>query len=272
MRHRLRCTAAFALMMLAGARHARAQSLPDKLPVDWNDEGLVVGQIVGGWAIGLSTAGDYTKPKVGRKEPDGGIYRGLILFKRGEGEHELKDLHNLGFTFPIGRKFAVKKGEITMLGMMTVLPDRQDPTRKKYSLAVVDNTEEIMDFLRRTYPAVLAGHENAKVVLAPANWVPSTRVAAIRNRIAVNEARRTKRQGQFWVAGIAGTIAEVSVTGDSVRVLRFLPPVTYEEPITYSYDEKGVLTFAALGSKWRVVNNVVEPLTDGYPPASGRQR
>ena len=262
MRHDLRRSAALAVIILAAVAQAHAQDPSDKLPVDWKDEGLVVGQIVGGWSIGLSTAGDYTKPRVGRKEPDGGLYRGLILFKRGEGEHELKDLHNLGFTFPIGRKFTVRKGEITMLGMMAVLPDRRDSTHKKYTLAVIDNTDEIMDFLRRNYPSVLAGHEDAKVVLAPANWVPNTRLAAIRNRIAVSNARQVKRQGQFWVAGIAGTIAEVNVTGDSVRVLRFLPPVTYEEPITYGYDDKGMLTFAALRSRWRVVNGVVEPVAD----------
>jgi len=260
--YRLRFIPAVGLLLLAGVRDGRAQDIPDKLPVKWDGQGLVVGQIVGGWEVGLSTAGGYTKPRVGRKEPDGGIYRGLILFKRGEGEHELKDLHNLGFTFPIGRKFETKRGEITMLGMMIVIPNAQD--RKQYRIAVIDNTDEIMDFLRRTYPAVLAGREDAKVVLAPANYLPSTRVTALRTRVAQIEARRTKRQGRFWVAGIAGTIAEVSVAGDSVRVLRFLPPVTYEEPIVNSYDEKGVLTFAALRSKWRVANGVAEALTDTH--------
>ncbi len=248
--------AAVTCMTLIDSRDAAAQNIPE----NWDDQGLVVGQIVGTDEYGLATSfAMETKLTVGRQQPDGGVFRGLILFKRGAGEHELRSVYQGAVSLPIGRKFETKKGQITLLGMMFCVPDPQN--KKEYRIVVFDNTDETLDFLRRVYPGVLAGHADAPVVLPQGNYLPKERLSALRRLEARDQARKTKRQGQFWVAGIAGTLAEVNVTGDSVQVLRFLPPVTYEEFLVNSYDDQGVLTFSSSKERWRVVNGGVEAPT-----------
>ena len=248
--------AALACMTLSDARDAPAQTIPE----NWDDQGLVVGQIVGTDQYGLATSfAMETKLTVGRQQPDGGVFRGLILFKHVAGEHELRSVYQGAVSLPIGRKFETKKGQITLLGMMFCVPDPQN--KREYRIVVFDNTDETLDFIRRVYPAVLAGHADAPVVLPQGNYLPKERLAALRRLEARDQARKTKRQGQFWVAGIAGTLAEVNVTGDSVQVLRFLPPVTYEEFLVNSYDDQGVLTFSSSKERWRVVNGGVEAPT-----------
>ncbi len=238
-------------MILIDARDAPAQRIPE----NWDGQGLVVGQIAGTDQYGLATRWE-TKLTVGRRQPDGGMFRGLILFKRGAGEHELQSVYQGAVSLPIGRKFETKTGQITILGMMICVPNPQN--KKEYHIVVFDNADETLDFIRRVYPGVLAGHATAPAVLAQGNYLPKERLAAWRTLVARDEARKTKRQGQFWVAGKAGTLAEVNITGDSVQVVRFLPPVTYEEFLVSSYDDQGVLTVSSSKERWRVVNGGVE--------------
>jgi hypothetical protein len=148
---------------------------------------------------------------------------------------------------------------------------KQAGTREGYRVLAFDNRDETMDYLRRTYPQLLAGHEGAEVVLAPGEYLPIEKLVELRTAVATNEARHAKREGQFWVAGSAGTIAEVKVAGDGVRVLRFLPPVTYHEPMLNSWDAQGVLTFASASQKWRVVNGAVESVpVESVPKQASR--
>ena len=248
---------AAACVALAAATTARAQK-----PPDWDDEGLVVGQVAGTSAFGLATSAEVPVAlTVGRRAPTGGsVHRGYVLFKHREGDVELKDLFGTDgravVHLPIGREFAVQKGAITVVGLLYFVQKPED--RKAFRVIAFDNREETIDYLRRTHPDIVAGHDSAAVVLAPGTYLPMERLVQLRTAIARQEARRTKRQGGFWVAGHAGTLAEVTVTGDSVDVLRFLPPVTYEEPLVNSYDERGVLSFAARARVWRVVNGKVE--------------
>jgi hypothetical protein len=227
-------------------------------------QGLVVGQVAGMSAFGLATSAAVPVAlTVGRFPPTGGsVHRGYVLFKRGEGNHKLTDLFGTNgrvvVHLPIGREFAVRKGEITVLGLMYFLQNPDD--KKAFRVVAFDNREETIDYLRRTHPAVIAGHDSAAVVLAPGNYLPMERLVQLRTAVARQEARRAKRQGQFWVAGRAGTLAEVQVTGDSVQVLRFLPPATYQEPLRNAYDAQGVLTFASQTQQWRVVNGAVEEI------------
>jgi hypothetical protein len=268
---RLQVTALAALvpLVLFDARAASGQKLPEK----WDGDGLVVGQIVGTFEYGLAIDSEkWTKIRVGRRNPDGGVFRGLIIFKRGEGDHELasiySDIGSTGVAVPIERKFETKKGQITVLGLMVCVPNPQN--RKQYRIVPIENTDETLDFIRRVYPAVLAGREEATVVPAPGSYLPKDRLVGLRTTVARIQARRTKRQGRFWVAGMAGTIAEVNVKGDSVRVLRFLPPVTYQEPIMNTYDDEGILTFSAFTRKWRVVNGQVEEITEAKTDGAAR--
>jgi len=246
------------LLLGAATATAHAQALPER----WDDEGLVVGQIAGLSHFGVSTWSNGTMAgvTVGRRRLGAGsLYNGCVLFKRREGEHKLTNAYGVRTSsvleLPVGRELVVRKGEITVFGLLYFLPNPENP--KAFAVVAFDNREETIDFLRRTYPTVLTGHDSAAVVLAPGNYLPMERLVQLRTGIARHEARRTQRQGQFWVAGRAGTLAEVKVVGDSVDVLRFLPPATYQEPLVNGYDEQGVLTFAAQAQKWRVVNGVV---------------
>jgi hypothetical protein len=261
--------AGFSCLTIVDASTAHGQKIPEK----WDRDGLVVGQIAGTHQFGLTIGSEkWTKVRVGRRNPDGGVFHGLILFKRGEGEHELasiySDVGGSGTVVPIGRKFETTRGQITVLGLMACIPNPEN--KKQYRIITFDNTDETLDFIRRTYPEVLEGHEGATVVRAPGDYLPKERLVILRTGIARVTARKTGRQGQFWVAGIAGTIAEVNVKGDSVKVLRFIPPVTYREPVFNTYDEQGTLTFSAYGQKWRVVNGVVEELVDRVPGGASR--
>ena len=257
----MRCRSARTLAVLAcltlGATTATAQRVPD-----WDEEGLVVGQVAGLSPFGVATSGAVpVAVTVGRRAPGGGsVFRGYVLFKQKEGDHKLTDVFGSNgrgaIHFPVGRELAVRRGEITVLGLLYFLKGPEDS--KAFRVVAFDNRDETIDYLRRTHPSVLAGHDSAAVVLAPGKYLPMEGLVQLRTSIARHEARRTKRQGQFWVAGSAGTLAEVEVSGDSVDVLRFLPPATYQEPLVNSYDEQGVLTFSAQVQKWRLVNGVVE--------------
>src|SRR5688500_8269286 len=122
----LYAVAGFSCLTIVDARAAGGQKVPEK----WGNDGLVVGQIAGTAQFGLSIGSEkWTKLRVGRRNPDGGVFRGLILFKRGEGEHELasiySDVGGRGVAIPIGRKFEATKGQITVLGLMACIPNPQ---------------------------------------------------------------------------------------------------------------------------------------------------
>jgi hypothetical protein len=247
---------ALAFLTVGAVSPCAAQKIPD-----WSEEGLVVGQVAGVSAFGLATSAEVPVAlTVGRRAPTGGsVFRGQVLFKHKEGNVQLTDLFGTNgrgvVHLPIGRELPVQKGEITVVGLMYFVQKPDD--RKAFLVVAFDNRDETMDYLRRMHPAMLAGHDSAAVVLAPGKYLPMERLVQLRTEIAQQEARRTNRQGQFWVAGRAGTLAEVQVAGDSVQVLRFLPPATYQEPLRNTYDDQGVLTFASAMQRWRIVNGVV---------------
>src|SRR4051812_19255935 len=123
MRHiSLRTVAAVACLTLGATSTAAAQKAPD-----WDEEGLVVGQVAGMSAFGLATSGEVPVAlTVGRRAPTGGsVHRGYVLFKHKEGDVKLTDLFGTNgravVHLPVGREFAVRKGEITVLGLMYFL-------------------------------------------------------------------------------------------------------------------------------------------------------
>jgi hypothetical protein len=255
----------------AGSTKDAPKPVVERIPDRWkDDQGLVVGQLAGTWGFGLATASvdDLAvglAVKGGGRLAGNGLFRGFVLFTRREGDVTLSGAYasvaNWDMRLPIGRKFEAKKGQITVLGLMYFR--KQAGTREGYQIFAFDNRDETMDYLRRSYPQLLAGHEGAQVVLAPGDYLPLEKLVELRTAIAKNEARFAKREGKFWVAGSAGTIAEVKVAGDSVQVLRFLPPVTYHEPMLNSWDAQGTLTFGSQSQKWRVVNGAVEAVPPG---------
>jgi hypothetical protein len=245
-----------------------APTVVERIPERWKDEdGLVVGQIAGTWQFGVATMGGKgltTGVAVRGARPTGnGLFRGVVIFTRREGDVTLSGAYaSVGGTdqrLPIGRTFEVRRAQITVLGLMYF--QKQAGTREGYRILAFDNRDETMDYLRRTYPQLLAGHASAQVVLAPGDYLPMEKLAELRTAVATAEARRAKREGRFWVAGSAGTIAEVKVAGDSVDVLRFLPPVTYHEPMLNSWDAQGALTFSSATHRWHIVNDTVVELS-----------
>ena len=260
---------AAALLLAAAASPSFAQAPAERIPERWNDaEGLVVGQLAGTWPLGVATMGGDgldvgVAVKGGGGRPAGnGMFRGVVLFTRKPGDVTLSGAYasvgGMDRQLPIRRKLEAKQGQITALGLMYFQP--QPGSREGYQVVAFDNRDETIDYLRRTYPQLLAGHDGAPVVLAAGDYLPKEKLVELRTSIAKSEARRAKRAGQFWVAGSAGTIAEVKVAGDSVQVLRFLPPVTYHEPMLNSWDAQGTLTFSSTTHRWRVVDGTVEAL------------
>ena len=268
-----------ATLLLAAAAPARAQSPAadstkdaprtiEQIPDRWkDDDGLVIGQIGGTSDLGVSTWGGVGLTGVAvnggwRPLKGKGLFRGFVLFTRGEGQAELARVYAVrGATtmqLPMKREFSTRKGQITVLGLLYF---RKTPgVENGYQLFAFDNRDETVDYLRRTYPQLLAGHDGAEVVLAPGKYLGMEKLVAFRTALATYEARHAKRQGQFWLATRAGTIAEVKVVGDSVQLLRFLPPVTYQEPLLNTWDAQGALTFSSGTHRWRVANGAVEEL------------
>ena len=270
-----------AALLLAAATPALAQgpaAVVERIPERWkDDEGLVVGQLAGTWSFGVATMGgdgleSGVAVKGGGGRPAGnGLFRGVVLYTRRGGESTLSGAYatvgGMDRILPIRRKLEAKPGHVTVLGLMSF---QKDPgTREGYRIVAFDNRDETMDYLRRTYPQLLAGHDSTRVVLAPGDYQPKEKLVELRIAVAKHEARLAKRQGQFWVAGSAGTIAEVKVTGDSAQVLRFLPPVTYHEPMLNSWDAQGTLTFSSMTHRWRVVGGNVEQLP---PPGTSARK
>ncbi|MGH7638717.1 MAG: hypothetical protein ACREOK_13800, partial [Gemmatimonadaceae bacterium] len=233
-------------------RDAFAQKFPEK----W-DQGLVIGQIINTTPYGLITdIEDFTRISVGRRDADGGVSYGLVAFKAKEGMHELKSIYNARVVIPINRKFEARKGHITILGLMALMPNPEN--REQFRVVQFDNADETLEFVKRTHPQLLAGHEDATILPGPGPYLSRERLVAVRTNVARIEARKSKKQGRFWVAGMAGTIAEVDVAGDSIRVLRFLPPMTYQEPLISKWDDAGTLSFGTYDRFWRVVDGKVE--------------
>ena len=261
-----------AALFVAAATPVLAQEparVVERIPDRWtDDQGLVVGQLAGTWNLGVATMGGDgleagVAVKGGGGRPAGnGLFRGVVLLTRNAGEVTLSGAYatigGMDRHLPIRRKLEARKGQVTVLGLMYF--QKQPGTREGYQVVAFDNRDETIDYLRRTYPQLLAGHDSAQVVLAPGEYLPKEKLVELRTAVAANEARHAKRQGQFWVAGSAGTIAEVKVAGDSVQVLRFLPPVTYHEPMMNSWDAQGTLTFSSMTHRWRVVDGAVEQL------------
>lgn len=277
-------------LLLAAAAPARAQGPAadstkdaprtiENIPDRWkDDDGLVVGQIGGTSDLGVSTWGGAGLTGVAvnggwRPLKGNGLFRGVVLFTRGEGVSKLARVYARRGTstsqLPIEREFSVKKGQITVLGLLYF---RKIPGEERgYQLFAFDNRDEAIDYLRRTYPQLLAGHDGAEVVLAPGKYLGMDRLVAFRTALAKDAARRAKRPGQFWLATRAGTIAEVKVAGDSVQVLRFLPPATYQEPLVNTWDAQGALTFSSMTHRWRVANGVVEELSPPVDQQTARK-
>lgn len=236
----------------------------ERIPERWKEgDALVVGQVAGTWQFGVATMGGKgltTGVAVKGARPSGnGLFRGVILFTHREGEVTLSGAYaSVGGQdqrLPIRRTFNATRGQVAVLGLLYF--QKQAGTREGYQVLTFDNREETIDYLRRTYPQLVAERANAQFVLAPGDYLPMEKLVELRTSIAQTEARHAKRDGQFWVAGSAGTIARVKVTGDSVQVLGFLPPVTYHEPMLNSWDEQGVLTFSSATHRWRIVDDKV---------------
>lgn len=257
----MRCLNRAAALALVLSLFTAGDAVAQKFPERWDKDGLVVGQLAGTSDFLLTADWErWAKLTVGHRDADGGIFSGMIVFKRGEGEYELKAVHSraANIRLPLDRIFETKKRQITVLGLMVLAKTPGHATQ--FRVFMFENTDETMDFIRREYPELLEGHEDAEIIQAPGRYLPKERLEAFRKALAKAQAKRQNRQGRFWVAARAGTIAEVNVAGDSVNVLRFLPPVTYQEPLTNSYDEQGVLTFGTPSRQWRVVNGAVEEI------------
>lgn len=262
-----------ALVSVAGAAQgpadptAGASAVGERSPVRWNrTDALLVGQVAGTWAFGVATMGGKGLTSGvavrGARPAGNGLFHGVVLFTHREGRVTLSGAYaSVGGQdqrLPIGRTFEAKGGQIIVLGLMHFVKDAG--TLESHRVVAFDNREETMDYLRRTYPDLLAGNETPQVVLAPGEYQPMEKLVELRIAIASAEARQAKRGGRFWVAGGAGTIAEVKVAGDSVQVLRFLPPVTYHEPVMNRWDAQGTLTFSSMTRRWTVSDGRVVEL------------
>ena len=152
----------------------------------------------------------------------------------------------------LNRPFSCGEGDIVFLGLAYYGPSGP---------ILFENSDESIAYLRKWFPQTLVGMESARLVRAPGKYLPYEKLQDLRKQLAAQRAFHLKRQGRFYVAANAGTLAEIEVSGSQVRVLQLLPPATYQDIAFNEYDETGSLQFSGIGTpKYRVVKGTVEQL------------
>jgi hypothetical protein len=236
-----------------------------EIPLEWQDQGLVIGELANGASIGFMNL-DHMDIAIDSHTPSGGIFNSVVMFKRQPGEHMFSDIFVTGYagpnmrrmtSIPIKRKFTTKANEITYLGMMFFM---QEPTdKKKFRILIFDNRDEILPYMVKNYPDLMKGRESAPINRGEGPYLSKENLMEFRHELAKHQALKNKRQGKFFVAAPAGTLAEVEVKGTDVKVLRLLPPVTFMDIHFNQYDEQGNLSFKGVGPKlFKVINGEVQ--------------
>jgi hypothetical protein len=104
---------------------------------------------------------------------------------------------------------------------MACIPNPEN--KKQYRIVTFDNTDETLDFIRRTYPEVLEGHEGATVVRVPGDYLPKERLVLLRTGIAA--FRRARPELEVGAVGPAGGRA----SGDSSALRGHAPQACLRE-------------------------------------------
>ncbi len=178
--------------------------------------GLVVGQVVG---IGRLSQWSIYKDVLINDRKRSKVVNGFIAVPLSPGEYSFTGLYDetqsstgtyiyrYMTTLPIKRKFTIRPGEVTNLGLLVLYPDPNDKEQKKFLRFFVDNTADMKHFLKTAYPLLAPKLRVDSMTLAPGDLTPANLLELLRKDIAMKEVAASGGYAAY-VAGHVGTLAE----------------------------------------------------------------
>lgn len=187
--------------------------LPDNLI---SGSGLVVGQVAG---VGRLSQWSIYKDVLINDRKKSKVVNGFIAVPLSPGEYTFSSLYDetststgtyiyrYMTTLPIKRKFTIRAGEVTNLGLLVLYPDPNDKEQKKFLRFFVDNTADMKHFLKTAYPLLAPKLRVDAMTLAPGDLIPANLLELLRKDIAMKEVVASGGYAAY-VAGDVGTLAE----------------------------------------------------------------
>jgi hypothetical protein len=178
--------------------------------------GLVVGQVVG---VGRLSQWSIYKDVLINDRKRSKVVNGFIAIPLSPGEYSFSSLYDETSTssgtyiyrhmttLPIKRKFTIRPGEVTNLGLLVLYPDPNDKEQKKFLRFFVDNTADMKHFLKTAYPLLAPKLRVDSMTLAPGDLIPANLLELLRKDIAMKEVVASGGYAAY-VAGDVGTLAE----------------------------------------------------------------
>lgn len=222
--------AAVVLLLIVVAGCASPRYRPE-LPEDIGSDGLLVGQVASiGTLPGWSNIVDVVVIDDAKK---GTVVNGFIAIPLRPGEHTLDSFYNSDMstsrdgrkttihrrTLNIKRKFTIRSGEVTDLGLLILDFASADKKPVIVPISFLDNRADMKQFLKYSYPLLAEKVHVDAMTLAPGVLLPDSQLSVLRKKLA---ARAIKQSGGGvpYVGDRAGTLAEIQ-TGPDGKPTRF---------------------------------------------------
>ncbi|HLQ25872.1 MAG TPA: hypothetical protein VK138_08295 [Acidiferrobacterales bacterium] len=116
------------------------------------------------------------------------IRTGQLALALPPGEYDVEKVLARGYylyTIPYPRKFRIEANSVTNLGLIVVLTDKKN--KDKFLTVVVDNSREMLRYLRASYPALAGRLAPERMKLAPGNYLDNSKLQTLRREIASHE-------------------------------------------------------------------------------------
>lgn len=245
---------ALSIMVLAGC--AAAPKYRPELPEEIGGKGLVVGEVVGinrlsSWT---SNSGNVL---INKKTYNNALVKGLIAIPLAAGEYSLDALNHVSYggstttgtvtyttkystTMPLNRKFTIRPGEVTNIGLILLYPDPEDKENKRFFRFFIDNRDDMKSFLKTFYPALAARMKVDAMTLSAGEYLKDPKLLqALRKDIAV-KAVVGSRVAADYVAGNVGTVAKLKWNKDGkVSDVQLIDVDTLSNVVTKWSDHQG---------------------------------
>ncbi len=241
------------IMVLAGC--VAAPKYRPELPEEIGGKGLVVAEVVGinrlsGWS---TNSGNVL---INKKSYNNALVKGLIAVPLAAGEYSLDALNYVTYggsttagtvtyttkystTMPLNRKFTIRPGEVTNIGLILLYPDPEDKENKRFFRFFIDNRDDMKIFLKTFYPALAARMKVDAMTLSAGEYLKDPKLLqSLRREIALKGFIASRATADY-VAGNVGTVAKVKRGKDGkMSDVQVLDVDTLSNIATQSSDQK----------------------------------
>ncbi len=218
-----------------------------KVPQALDQQGLLVGRI----AAGVWSERNELTPQMTLRAGEGqaklyqnGIKDNTITIALAPGEYTMNKVQHTGksygnvivtSSFPVGRKFTIKAGQVTNLGLMVLVPYLQDKT--KFIFHTLDNTADMQEHVKNTHPALYASLPDKNFTISedgyadrPVKVIGLDKLDEVRKQIAYGKLIFDTPYAVQHVTGAAGTIAKIIYDSNKkISDIKILPTNTLED-------------------------------------------